>query len=693
MKTIINFGLHYILKNILFILIILLLLSLIQSKKCDRCQISSENEDKCVLKSEEEEEEDCPCSSARPHYIDRSCYKCTNHEGNYIINNGECLIKEACSDKIIFKANECVGHCPSETCELGDFCYDYNYNENKIKVDDSNKVLKLCKCIDNYKKSKVIIGNSKYIEGKEQYECVAICPSKYYNSDTGECVENCGANKTLEIVEEGVVKEYRCSSKCENDEFEQNNSCLKDCNGYKYKRIDGTTECLVQCSEKDYYYDIGENNNICLNNCPKEKTILYKKDDGGKLIKICISVPSSSENYKHIENGEEEEEYYFEYDGKYFKECEYTKNIFNKATYKISTENKKKCVEDCSLEESTPFLNESQCIDRCTGNYYNKSCLENCESTDHQHDYNMDFSIFDNNIEIVTDTIEDASELDPIIIDERKFPKKEECLEKCPFGTYIDKEEKKCYISSCINSKYINSNLECETCNVLQGYISTENVILKIIKNVEPHSIRRLDDPQTLFYNITRKYCLSSCPKSSPYHNYEKNECFNTSCKERNLYSTLNNPYVCYNSCKLIEGNYNSEKDYICYNTSVTCDNYFYKENNAIKCSSLTECMKKFNYLKGKECTNECGPNNYKIKSILNNNGEVQTIGACIEDVKDCINEGYIFYNNTDRICSKTCDNFYKTSLTNPMKNKENETCFLDCPENYFKDEKKNYVL
>ncbi|MBO6195347.1 MAG: hypothetical protein J6O56_03250, partial [Bacilli bacterium] len=148
-----------------------------------------------------------------------------------------------------------------------------------------------------------------------------------------------------------------------------------------------------------------------------------------------------------------------------------------------------------------------------------------------------------------------------------------------------------------------------------------------------------------------------------------------------------------YNSCKEIGEEYKYEKDYICYKTSLTCESYYSIENDQMKCISYQDCLKEYKYIKGKQCVKDCDPNDYKSEYILNNNQEIETIGGCYSEPNDCINEGLIFFNKTERVCRRTC-NAYKISETAPIKNENGETCFSSCPSNYpYKDATKLLCL
>ena len=677
-----------ILKYYIFIIIIQVLLSLIHNKKCNNCEIYT---NKCIpIATEPSPSDNCNCSLARPHFGDNSCYLCTKENGFYSIDsNGNCEDKNSCPNKIIIDTNECVGHCPNKTCELGDFCYSNSNLEpyNIELIEGTNFFLNLCKCKYKYNITKIILEKEKYYCFNSEENC----PSKYYNSDTKECITDCGSNKIKEIKDgNGNIIEYECRSRCNYNDFYyiENNTCLESCpeKTFVYENFDGTKDCLNECKEENIYETKENSAGNCLFNCSGDNIILYDFltiNNIKKLVKQCIKKEDSQDIY--------------EYNGIYFHNCSYTQNLFNKITFLNIYQNK--CIEDCFLDEEG-FLNETKCVTECQEPkkyYYKKKCLIDCSTTNHKYDYNMDFNIFNINNEII-----DYSEDDKISINTNNFPNPYECLENCPSGTYIDKENKKCYIINCNEGKYINSNLECKTCDIIQnpnniqpgeGFIVNEIIIID--NRTEIEGTRILEDEeeekkqQKKYFNITKKYCLSSCPKTSPYYNFKENECYNSTCRDRGKFSAYDNPYICYNSCSLIENDkYNYENNYICYKTSVTCDNYYYiTKDKLTQCTTYEKCVElQFKYIKGKECTNICEENDYKIEAILDNEGKVQTIGACLSDKNDCIKEGYIFFNQTDRICRRECD-VYKISSDIPIEDEKGDTCFSSCPSNYpYKD-------
>ena len=666
-----NFNYLVIFKSYIFIIIFQILISLIQSEKCSNCIVKIDNGE---LKCKKSEGNDCNCSNPRPHF-DNYCYICDDSTGFYNIkNDGDCQSKSSCLNKVIMGSNECVGHCPDNYCELGDFCYNNDENFlNKYNM-TKNHSLFYCKCDSSHKKEK--ISEESEVPGKELYRCVDSCSSKYYNSDTGECVTDCGTNTM-----KNENNEWRCSLKCKNDECEYFNGTNKICldadeeDIYKYEtvekfiyeKIDGK-KCVDRCNKEDIY-----NGYKCVEKCTPESYIVYTDIGSDYFAKSCMN---SNENLK-------------EYNGIYFTDCNNTKKLFNKTTIEVIDENL--CVEDCS--SINKYLLNGKCVNKCEGNktfYYNNICLENCSIGNIEHEYNMNFSSFGEN-KIADNNILDNINDYIITINLKNYPESSKCLEKCPTGTYIDTIKKQCYVLKCDDDKYINSTFECDICMSGKGFIFNQIIYLKIESgentSTEPETGgRRLDeDPQQPgVYNITRKFCLSSCPKSSPYYDYENNECFSYNCSERRRYSAYDNPYICYNSCSLIgEGDYKNEKDYICYKEQVGCNkDYFYFEGSTKICANDNECREKgFKYIQEKECVESCNSTYYTIEYELGDDNKVNKLGSCLLDANDCITQGYKYYDANSKNCSKICKSF--KTYPELSKNENNETCFEKCPLNY----------
>ena len=704
------FNYHDKFKSYIFIIIIQLLLSFIQSEKCTNCVISPDKS-KCDCAGSE----NCIETNAKPHLADNSCYKCEGIIDFYSINNdGNCENKteEGCPLKIIYDTKECVGHCPNDYCELGDFCYsDFSFGTYAIStITDltvNNIPFKECKCIGRY--------NISFVTGKKsKYDCVGSCNNKYYNSDTNECVDKCTAEqKTKEIYIDDVLTEIRCSSKCEFGEllYRVNNSCLDNCpnNTFQKKNTDLSEECVEKC---DIYKFEGDSPFSCVNECEDNEIIVFGKNSLTNIedpIKFCIK-------------REEYTKYYY-YNGIYFEDCLYTKKYFNNDinTYPYDKDSfditntiiettlmtsllstsvfeespKKLCVEDCSSFDNNMFFDGNKCVPKCQNYYYKKKCVDKCET----QKYTMNFNMIDKEEDIPSFTIIGTTQIldttliidtttqimmtdvtsNPIItINKNDYPNPYECLENCPTGTFVDEDKHQCYVLKCNYNKYIKSDLKCGTCGKDDGFIVKENFFLELSSNSEIPG-------QTLpseIYNITREYCLSSCPKSSPYHNYGENECFKTNCSERGKVSAYDDPYICYQSCQDIIG-YNNEQDKICYKETIACDkDFFYIDEGIKQCASETDCINKnFKYIQEKECRTYCNNNYYKIEPKLNNYKNIEKLGSCFSDPKDCINQKYSFFNLSDKICREECDS-YRT-YPEIAQNEKNETCFNLCPSNF----------
>lgn len=177
----------------------------------------------------------------------------------------------------------------------------------------------------------------------------------------------------------------------------------------------------------------------------------------------------------------EEVAQFYKYNDIYFENCKDTYEIFNIKTfqYKNNTSNEQICVDSCSKTDKQFVSLENECIDNCGQDfYYNKYCLKEC----FRLNYNMDYSTIDKSKNVINELIGDKNITDEDTIDFNQFPEEKECLERCPSGTLTDKDERKCYISTCPEGKFINSNHEC-----IQGCESgviEQNVILKSIKKI-----------------------------------------------------------------------------------------------------------------------------------------------------------------------------------------------------------------
>jgi len=577
------------------------------------------------------------CNNCFSNFETKKCYNKVDNVNYYTINNKNeinSMDDSGCQNKVIHKTNECVGHCPKGTYELGDFCYLKNELSN-VYVDE---IFGTLECNNKY------IIEEDYNNKNKKYNCldsVTSCNSinnkeyQYYDEKTHQCIKEC-VNKKRKIESNGDI---RCSDECKSNEYQyletDGQKVITYCSGdpgdkckYYYVSQTEVKICINECNEGDFVED-----KECVTECSTNKNIIVDLSSSSVKLECKEEVDSDISLYRYGSNY-------------YFINCNDTQRLskFKRITYKLENEAGKKCVDDCSTTDKT-FITygKYECTD-CKGNYYyGNICYEGACPPEHNY------------IIIRNESNEDYS------------PKK--CVDKCPAG-YYESEDKKCYPLSesdesifCPTDQFINSTFQCNTC-----------------KNpVNSFSIKVGEG----FYVKDKKICYSSCPSDALYHDNDNNECSSIICKDRESgykYSAYDNPHICYKSCESISAEYKYEKDYICYKTQTTCESYYYIENNVTQCASYDKCKEKgFKYIQEKQCVNNCKENYYRIYESYDTNNKIQNLGGCFPDERGCINEEYYYYNKTDKICLRECD-AYKLSQTEKIKNEFGETCFSSCP-------------
>ena len=691
-----NYNKQFKVKYYITFIIFQIILISIKCEICSNCDYNPNNNecDDCNGCAENS----CP-DNCKPSIKYQKCINCTGINDKYYIKYNkdnskyECSLEKGNAKKIIKNSNEYVDYCPSNTLELGDYCYFIidDYTNIEILTEIPFKTLK-CK--------------NKYIkktqdDGLIEYICTNDCKDNgydfpYYNGETGECITECGEEKFQNVQDSPPI---RCSSKCEEEEYiyinnDANNHrkfCLPNSdtvfyNNFTYEGEDGYKYIVNNCN------DVGlieiEGTKKCVYSCEYKNITVYTTEG-----KKCVD---------EIKN-----DTYYRYNNLFFISCNETQVLFNKTTYEYnSTDDYNICVEDCSLTDK-PFLFENQCIQDCNETgfryYYENTCLENCNSS---INFTINTSIINNsNIDNLTiDSVIGYNDIKKNITHEFDFSTSYECLKECPIGTYIDEESKQCFLSNCL--EFIDPNNKCVgTCTKEKGYILSENINIIIkevqttttIQNSGTGSGRILeDDSQSgeIYSQIIKRFCLTSCPNSAPYHNNEDNICYITKCSERGKVSAFNNPYICYDKCEDIGGGYLHESNSICYNTSIICDKPYYYidiENGFKKCATTDECKNRgYNYLRDKECVKSCDSSKY-----YSYRKDDENLGECLLDPNDCIKREFPYFNKTDKICQKECLLF---KISDPesslIKNNENETCFSECPNNYpYKDDTNRVCL
>ena len=220
-----------------------------------------------------------------------------------------------CEKKIISETNKCVERCPKDTYELGDYCY-YQCPANKNMENAYTNLHKSCKCKENYYLYK------KERNGKNEYDCVEICPTHFYDYESKKCVNDCG-NKLTHIDRDnmGNEKQKRCSKKCLPSEFlkKDENACLDICDYYLKEK--DTKICMEKCDD-GYIYGRpdSEGGRECVLQCDKDEVIAL------------VVIHPEEKKRKQCFRSEEVAQFY-KYNDIYFENCKDTYEIFSKNTF------------------------------------------------------------------------------------------------------------------------------------------------------------------------------------------------------------------------------------------------------------------------------------------------------------------------------------------------------------------------
>ena len=153
------------------------------------------------------------CNGYKPSIIYKSCYSCSPNINFYAIKNESCTEiqnKNIEDEKVIYDTNECVKYCPSNTWELGDFCY---VNIDETKMEKVTEIpFKTLKCKYRY--------NITQEKGFTKYECFdnneVNCITNYYDGETNKCISK---SECKDKFKKEVNGQIRCTSICLNEEF------------------------------------------------------------------------------------------------------------------------------------------------------------------------------------------------------------------------------------------------------------------------------------------------------------------------------------------------------------------------------------------------------------------------------------------------------------------------------------------
>ena len=263
-------------------------------------------------------------------------------------------------------------------------------------------------------------------------------------------------------------------------------------------------------------------------------------------------------------------------------ECfETLEDCFTKGEAKYYNINTKQCWTNSNFPRNNYYIKRSndgkfEAIQTCENKYYYKDndinyCIDNCR--DHPTKIYFIENDDDNNIECINSCNEGLT----------------------PTYFYYEPTNGKCLIT-CENNLILKYATKYNNDNIIQPCLS--------------------ECPNDKFYEYNNFFCIDSCDTSDAsgykYHAINSN--------------------ICYPSCESIPfgGPYVYEKDYVCYNRESTCENYYKKTNNIVKCED--ECNTKL--VLGKECVDNC-EDYFKLNYV--NPSSSSDVIQCFSSLEDCI--------------------------------------------------------
>jgi hypothetical protein len=226
-----------------------------------------------------------------------------------------------------------------------------------------------------------------------------------------------------------------------------------------------------------------------------------------------------------------------------------------------------------------------------------------------------------------------------------------ECIANCnDDATYKYERNNICYdINSCNFIQEVSGINKClSTCNVGDGFIAEDIG--------------------------TSKKCYYSCDNynsgAHKYFNHGENNCMEKCSKEGNskIYRKVGG-FECFSSCKDIgDGTFiyeikdETSGDYICHSfdtfktsyLDLNDNNYYITEGDGVKKKATSsECSAiNYNYLKGRECIQEC---NY-FKGI---DDSILPFKNCFENLNECYSNNYKLYSISEKTCWKNLPTAY----------------------------------
>ena len=365
------------------------------------CKICTENENTNTI---------IQCNQCKEGYILKNdlnnniiCYKECDYYFYYDLNNNyNCTIDDKCPDnfnKLIISKKECIDDCSKDDIYFYEYknkCYEY-CPDGTVLVNNTNK----CK---EYKD--ILNCNKSYYYNYNKTECISNIPEGYYCNDTelktiDKCHENCQTcnegpednnNNCLKCKEPFYLEMGNCVINCTNsilmNETHKTCKCLSDvkCNKCSKESI-LVNRCLSCNSEEGYYQKFNDSNNfLFLINCYNKEIIDegYCLDNNLNIFKPCYKTCKKCFDYGDERNNNCDEcisgyilnnntkncwkecEYYFYFDNENKYHCTDDNNC--PSNYKKLIINKKRCIDNCNMDNDYKYEYENNCYINCPDN-------------------------------------------------------------------------------------------------------------------------------------------------------------------------------------------------------------------------------------------------------------------------------------------------------------------------------------
>ena len=546
-------------------------------ESCNTCNGEGNNENhNCIdcksnyrFLNETNKENNCYEDCTYLYYFQSDVYKCTN--GNNCPSNYNKLIEEKnkcidnCENDDTYQyeyENECYVSCPGTSHYSSDNMFLCQDNPEGYYLDTDENMYKPCYITcqtcsidgnaNNHNCDLCISGYNFIDDTGYEKNCYPICDNYYFDSvDEYHCnsIVTCTSERPKYIKLKNI-----CIDECKNDDTYQvefNNECYITCPNNTHVSSDNMNLC--RDNPESYYLDtdnifkpchegckscngpeISSEDHNCIdcksnylklnemdkpNNCYAKCQYFYYFDSGVYTCTSGNSCPSNynkqiSEKNKCIDNCENDDTYYYEYNNKCYLECQsgsHLKNDSSKICYKdpegyyLDSDNYyKPCYSLCKTCNGPGDKNNNNCKE-CLSNYililnpqdYN-NCFEKCEFY-YYFDSSGSYKCTANNqcpeeqsklIKTISKCIDDCSKDEIYKIEDNNicvkfsddgtilicpinipFEKQKECVETCTSEEFLNKE---CILNNKDNQTQQNDIIQSIKTDLTQGRLNTK---------------------------------------------------------------------------------------------------------------------------------------------------------------------------------------------------------------------------